>query len=63
MATNSESRKRREQALFGEPQWAPSEESREDKALRAVRRVYGTAEALEASALLDAFDDEGLTRP
>lgn len=61
--TRSDARKAREHALFGEPQWAPSEaESREDKALRAVRKVYGTAEQMDANALLDAFDDEGLLR-
>ena len=57
--TNSEARKRRE-ALWAEPQWAPSDNDREDKALAALQRVYPTAERLEAAALLDALADEGL---
>lgn len=60
MSANSESRKRRE-ALFHEPRWAPSDgDSREGRALAALQRVYPSAERQEASALLDALEDEGL---
>ena len=61
VAETSEARKRREAALFGEPQWAPSEaDLRESRALAALQRVYPSADRQEASALLDALEDEGL---
>lgn len=59
-APNSESRKRRE-ALFSEPQWAPSErDTLKGRVLAALRRVYGDADAAEGDALLDALEDEGV---
>lgn len=58
---NSESRKRRSEALFSEPQWAADPPpDRHGRALAALRKVYPTADWLEADALLDALEDEGL---
>lgn len=60
-AANSESRKRAE-ALWAEPQWQADEPTapRHARALAALQRVYATAGPLEADALLDALEDEGL---
>lgn len=60
MAETSEARKRRE-ALFAEPQWAPSErDTVKGRVLAALRRVYGDADVPEGDALTDALEDEGL---
>lgn len=61
--SNSEARKRT-QALFSEPQWRgePACCERHERVLRAVRRVWGDADLMEAAALADALEDEGLFR-
>ena len=63
MATNSESRKRHE-ALFSEPQWRSDVDldrpTLNGRLLDALRKVYPSADPLEADALRDALEDEGL---
>ena len=61
-SSNSEARKRTE-ALFSEPQWKSDEPlccEMHGRVLTALRRVYGTADITEATALADALEDEGL---
>lgn len=60
MTANSEARKRREQALWGDPRWAPSEDDSAREVMRqALAEVYSGAGLLEAGAVLDHLDDLG----
>lgn len=52
MSSNSESRKRRE----------ASARSTQERVLSALQRVFPSAELIDADALKDALEDEGLIR-
>lgn len=62
MTANSEARKRHE-ALFPEPQWSGTEPmccEKHASVLTALRKVFGSADLMEAQALADALEDEGM---
>ena len=64
MAGQRADARKRHEALFSEPQWRSDEPvaccEMHGRVLTALRKVYGTADITEATALADALEDEGL---